>query len=332
MHRPLSEQVVVVTGASSGVGRAIARAVGSQGARVALIARNETALNEAAREIQDVGGQALVLPLDVADADAVDRAAQRVVAQWERIDTWINVGMATVFAPIMQMTADEFRRVTEVTYLGYVYGTVAALRHMQRHDEGNIIQIGSALVYRSIPLQSAYCAAKAAIRGFTDSLRTELIHEGSNIKVSMLQLPAVNTPQATRQRNKMPRQEQPVPPMFTPESIAEQTIWAIAHMPREMIIGASTLRAIWGQKFIPGLLDYYLGKKGWHAQMIATPNDPSQPGILFETLPGDPGAKGPYTARERGADWQMRLQTQRTALLAAAGVAVAGIIAVARRA
>ena len=329
MPRQLRDQVVVVTGASSGVGRACVRAFAAKGARLGLIARNEEALNAAADEVRRAGGEALVLPLDVADADAVERAAVSVEARFGRIDTWINCAMLTVFAPVMRMTPEEFRRVTEVTYLGYVHGTMAALRRMLPLDEGTIIQVGSALAYRSIPLQSAYCGAKAAIRGFTDSLRTELIHDGSRVKLSMLQLPAVNTPQATRQRNKLDRQARPVPPMFTPESIAELVVWAAEHPPREMLIGRPTVQAVWAQKLVPGLLDLYLGKKGYQPQMVDTPNE-QEGDILFETLPGDPGAHGPYRDMERGPDLQMRLRTQLPTIGRAAGRAALGALALIR--
>lgn len=300
-------RVIVVTGASSGIGRAITRAFGVRGCKVVLIARNEQALDMAAAEVRQAGGEALVLPLDVVDAEAVDGAATAVETQWGRIDVWINCAMATVFAPVVETTPDEYRRVTEVTYLGYVYGTLAALRRMQPRDEGTIIQIGSALAYRSIPLQSAYCAAKAATRGFTDSLRTELIHEGSAIRLSMLLLPAVNTPQPTRQRNKLAHQAKPISPMFTPESIADLVVYASEHAPREMLIGRPTVQAVWGQKFIPAFLDLYLGKRGYKAQTTDEPNDQHGRDILFRSLPGDPGAHGPYRDQERGLDLQMWL-------------------------
>ncbi|MDP9374240.1 MAG: SDR family oxidoreductase, partial [Chloroflexota bacterium] len=289
------------------------------------------ALAAAAQEVRRAGGEALVCPLDVADAEAVERAAAAVEARWGRIDTWVNVAMATVFAPVMRMTPDEFRRVTEVTYLGYVHGTMAALRRMLPRDEGTVIQIGSALAYRSIPLQGAYCAAKAAIRGFTDALRTELIHDGSNVKLCMLQLPAVNTPQATRQRNKLDRQAQPMPPLFTPEAIADTVVWAAEHRPREMLIGRPTVQAVWGQKFVPGLLDRYLGKQGYQPQMVDRPNDQDGRDILVDTLPGDPGAHGPYPDRERGPDLQMRLRTHPRMAAAAAGLVVLGALALARK-
>lgn len=331
MARPLHDQVVVITGASSGIGRACTGAFAARGARLGLIARNVEALNAAADEVRQAGSEALVLPLDVADADAVERAAAQVEARWDRIDTWVNNAMLTVFAPVAATTPEEFRRVTEVTYLGYVHGTLSALRRMTPRDEGTIIQIGSALAYRSIPLQGAYCAAKSAVRGFTDSLRTELIHDGSQVKLSMLQLPAVNTPQATRQRNKLTRQSQPVPPLFTPESIAETVVWAAEHAPREMLIGRPALQAVWAQKLIPGLLDLYLARFGYEPQMVDTPNDPNRPDILFDTLPGDPGAHGPYRNREQGPDLQMRLGTHPRASAAIAGLAALAALALTRR-
>jgi len=304
------DRVVVITGASSGVGRACARAFGARGARVGLIARNTEALNAAADEVRNAGGEALVCPLDISDAGAVEGAAAHVEATWGHVDVWVNCAMATVFAPVVDTTADEYRRVTDVTYLGYVYGTLAALKRMRRRDQGTIIQIGSALAYRSIPLQSAYCAAKAAIRGFTDSLRTELIHDGSHVKLTMLQLPAVNTPQSIRQRNKLPRQSQPVPPLFSPESIADIVVRAADNPTREVHIGRPTLQAVWAQNFVPGLLDLYLGKSGYESQFTDTPNRQAtgQAGdILDESLPGDPGAHGPYRHKERGPDLLMRV-------------------------
>jgi short-subunit dehydrogenase len=264
-------EIVVVTGASSGIGRAVARAYGQRGARVGLVARNEEALRAAAEEITMAGGDALICPGDIADPETSERAADAVEQRWGRIDTWVNVAMATVFAPVAEMTADEYRRVTEVSYLGFVYGTQAALRRMRPRDRGTIVQVGSALAYRSIPLQSAYCAAKHAIVGFTDSLRTELIHDNSNVKVTVAHLPAVNTPQPLRQRNKMQRQSQPVPPMYAPEAIARQILWAADHTPRELLIGQPTYQAVWANKIVPGLLDRYLGRTGYAGQQTAEP-------------------------------------------------------------
>jgi NAD(P)-dependent dehydrogenase (short-subunit alcohol dehydrogenase family) len=308
MTRPFGEQVVVVTGASSGIGRATARAFGQRGARVGLLARNKEALAVCADEIRAAGGEAIVCPTDVADADAVERAAGVVAGQVGRIDTWINCAMATVMGRVTETTAAEFRRVTEVTYLGYVYGTQAALRRMQPRDEGTIVQVGSALAYRSIPLQASYCAAKHAIVGFTDALRSELIHDGSHVRVTAVHLPGVNTPQSLRQRNKMPRQQTPVPPLFRPEDIAEAIVWAAEHAPRELLLGYPTLRTIWGQKLLPGWLDRYLARSAWDAQFVEEPNRQEGCDILFETRPGDPGSGGPYRDRERGPDVAMRLR------------------------
>lgn len=335
----MAGRVVVVTGASSGVGRATARAFGARSATVALVARNRDALLAAEGEIRRSGGEALVIPTDVADADAVERAAAMVEERYGRIDVWCNVAMATVFARVMDTTAEEYRRVTEVTYLGYVYGTQAALRRMIPRDAGVIVQVGSALAYRSIPLQSAYCAGKAAIRGFTDSLRSELIHAESGVKVTNVHLPAVNTPQAVRQRNKMPRQQQPVPPMFTPESIAEAIVWAAERTPREMLVGWPTAKAVLAQLGLrmlgmSGLLDRYLARFAWDGQFVSAPNEQTAD-ILLETLPGDPGAHGPYVDREVGADWQMRVQMHpraaRAALVTAALAAGLALVTRLRR-
>lgn len=299
----LSGRTAVVTGASSGVGRAIARAFGAQGARVALIARGVDGLRAAERELNALGAEVLVLALDVSDADAVDRAAEHVIARWGAIDIWVNDVMVSVFSPIAQMTAAEFRRVIEVNYLGYVHGTLAALRWMRLNNRGVIVQIGSALAYRSIPLQSAYCASKAAIRGFTDSLRSELIHEGSAIAMTMLQLPAVNTPQFEVVRNRLGKHPQPVPPIYQPEVIARAAVHAVLHPKRELWIGWSTRRAIAAQRLLPGFLDRYLAKNAWDSQVT----DRLPPGHprghtddnLDGPLPGDRGAHGPFDARAR---------------------------------
>lgn len=319
----MQSQVVVVTGASSGVGRAVARAFGRARARVAVLARNADGLNACAGEIRTAGGEALVCAVDVADASAVDRAADDVEQQWGPIDVWVNAAMATVVAPVHQTSAEEYRRVTEVTYLGYVHGTLSALRRMRTRNRGTIVQVGSALAYRSIPLQSAYCGAKSAVRGFTDALRCELIHDRSHVRLTHVHLPAVNTPQAERQRNKMDKQQQPVPPLFDPEAMAAAILWAADHAPRELLVGLPTLKAVWGQKLIPGLLDSYLARTAWDAQFVDRPNRQSGD-ILFETLPGDPGAHGPYRDRERGPDLQMRLRRHAaSAALAAAALGLA---------
>ncbi|MBI3965447.1 MAG: SDR family oxidoreductase [Chloroflexi bacterium] len=328
MTRPIEQQVVVVTGASYGVGRAITREFANRGARVVLLGRSQEALAAAVKEAEATGTEALAVPTDVADAEAVERAAAAAEERFGRIDTWVNSAMVTVFSPVKEMTAAEYRRVTEVTYLGYVYGTLSALRRMLPRDEGTIIQIGSALVYRSIPLQSAYCGAKAAIRGFTDSLRCELIHDDSNVKLSMLQLPAVNTPQFDVSRSRMPRKAQPVPPIFTPELIARTTVWAAEHTPRELVIGGPALQAILGQKLIPGLLDRYLGRNGYESQLTPEPADRDRPDNLFTPVAGDPGAYGRFADQSSDYSVELWLRLHR-GLLATAAVATAGLTAAA---
>lgn len=332
MTRRVGEQVVVVTGASSGVGRAIARAFGAKGAKVGLIARTEGALENAAREIREAGGEALVLALDVSDAGELRRAADAVVARWGRIDTWVNDAMVSVFSPVSQMTPDEYRRVTEVNYLGTVYGTLAALRHMRARNEGTIIQIGSALVYRSIPLQSAYCATKAAIRGFTDSLRSELLHEKSHIKICMLQLPAVNTPQFDVVRSQLPRHPQPVPPIFQPEVIAEATLYAAEHPTRELWIGGSAVKAILGQKAIPGLLDRYLAKTGWDSQQTDQEIAPGRPDNLYEPIGKDWGAHGDFDQRAKRFSLELWARMHRALVAGLAAISAGALLLWARRA
>lgn len=316
----LEHRVAVVTGASSGVGRAIARAFGEHGAKVALIARNAYGLNAAAKEIRDLGEAALALPLDVANARAVDDAAARVVAEWGTIDIWVNDAMVSVFSPVDQMTAAEFRRVMEVNYLGYVHGTLAALRHMRRRNSGVIVQIGSALAYRSIPLQSAYCASKAAIRGFTDSLRSELIRQRSGIEVTMLQLPAVNTPQFEVVRNRLGKHPQPVPPIYQPEVIARAAVQAVLRPKRELWVGWSTVEAIVGQRLFPKFLDRYLARRAWESQ-VTDDLPPGHPHMherdnLYAPLPGDRGAHGPFDSRARERSTRLWARTHRGGLAA----------------
>lgn len=324
--------MVVVTGASSGVGRAIARAFGAAGAKVGLLARGKDGLEAAAQEIRKAGGEALVLPCDVSDAPQVQKAAHEVVDRWGRIDTWVNDAMVSVFSPVVEMTPEEFRRVTEVNYLGTVYGTLAALRHMLPVNEGVILQIGSALVYRSIPLQSAYCASKAAIRGFSDSLRCELLHDQSRVKVCMLQLSAVNTPQFDVVRTRLPRHPMPVPPIFQPEVVARAALQMARHPRREMWVGWPAAKAILGQKFIGGLLDHYLARKGWDAQMDDRPVDPIEwRDNLRGPLPGDRGAHGDFDAQARAGSGELWARLHAGKLAAGAGaVAALALLAWAR--
>ena len=269
-------QVVVVTGASAGVGRAIVHQFARAGWRIGLIARDAAALEEVKREVEELGGSAVIASADVADADAIFAAADSIENAFGSIDVWVNDAMVTVFAPVWQITPEEFRRVTEVTYLGQVHGTMAALRHMRPRNRGKIIQIGSALAYRGIPLQSAYCGAKHAIRGFTNSLRTELIHQRSAIELTIMELPAVNTPQFDWARTRMARQPRPVAPVVQPEVIAQAVFDAVRHPRREYWIGWSTLKVILGNMVLPGFLDRYLAKVAFEGQETERPVSPDR--------------------------------------------------------
>jgi len=304
-------EVVVVTGASAGVGRAIVREFAQHGAWIGLLARGRDGLEGARREVEAAGGRALVLPTDVSDAAQVEETAATVERTFGPIDVWVNNAMASVISPALEMTPEDYQRVTEVTYLGYVYGTLAAVRRMRQRNHGAIVQIGSALAYRSIPLQSAYCAAKHAIQGFTDSLRSELIHDGSDIHITTVQLPAVNTPQFSWIKCRMPRHPQPVPPIFQPEVIARAAYWAAHHRRRELWIGSSAVKAIVGQKFIPGLLDHYLAWIGYGAQQTDEPLGPNRPNNLHSPLPGDHGAHGAFDRRARSFSVQSWMDMNR---------------------
>src|SRR5712691_11189350 len=280
-------RVIVITGASAGVGRAVAKA----------FARGGAGLEGAQRDVEANGGEALVLPLDVADAAALERGAGEVEERFGPIDVWVNNAMTSVFSPIKEMTPDEFKRVTEVTYLGVIYGTLAALKRMLPRDRGVIIQVGSALAYRGIPLQAAYCGAKHAIQGFTESLRCELLHDDSRVHVTMIQLPAMNTPQFDWVKSRMPREPQPMPPIYAPEIAADAIVWAATHRRRELSVGAPTAVAIWGNKIASGLFDRYLAKTGYDAQQTDQPADPARPHNLWTPVPGDHGAHGRFGAR-----------------------------------
>lgn len=290
-------EVVVVTGASAGVGRAIACEFAGQHASVALLARSLDGLKGARQDVERLGGRALTIQADVSDDAQVERAAETVERELGPIDIWINNAMVSVLSPALEMTAEEYRRVTNVTYLGYVYGTLAALRRMVPRDHGVVVQIGSALAYRAIPLQSAYCAAKHAVQGFTESLRSELIHDGSRVHLTTVQLPAVNTPQFSWIKTRMPRHPQPVPPIYQPEVIARAVYWVAHHRRREFAVGYPTVQAIIGDKFIPGLLDHYLAHVGYDAQQTDEPVSPNRLNNLFDPLPGDYGARGEFSDR-----------------------------------
>jgi NAD(P)-dependent dehydrogenase (short-subunit alcohol dehydrogenase family) len=293
-------KVVVITGASAGLGRAIAHAFAKRGDKLALLARNPEALEAAAEECRALGGEALTIPTDVSDPDAVEHAATLAEQQLGPIDVWVNDAMVSVFSPVKEMEAADYKRVTDVLYLGFVHGTLSALRRMLPRDRGTIIQIGSALSYRSIPLQSAYCACKHAINGFTDSLRCELHHDNSNIRITNIQMPAMNTTQFDWVKNRMPHNTQPVPPIFEPEVSAQVVVEAAyaAHPRREYWVGSPTVMAILGQKFVPGLLDWYLGKTGYKSQQLQDePRDPNAPNNLYQYVPGKHSARGKFTDR-----------------------------------
>lgn len=296
--------VVVVTGASAGVGRAIAKEFGAHGASVALLARSHDGLEGARQDVERLGGRALPIQTDVSDDRQVEAAADQAEREFGPIDLWINNAMVSVLSPALRMTAADYRRVTEVTYLGYVNGTLAALRRMVPRDHGVIVQIGSALSYRSIPLQSAYCGAKHAIRGFTESLRSELIHDGSRVSLTTVHLPAVNTPQFSWIKTRMPRHPQPVPPIFQPEVIARSVYWVAHHPRREFTIGLSAVQAILGEKLIPGLLDHYLAAVAYEAQQTQEPVDADRSNNLYDPLPGDYGARGRFD--DRAADYSVQ--------------------------
>ena len=324
-------QVVVVTGASAGVGRAVAHAFARRGAAVGLIARGRDGLEAAADEVQRLGGTAHIFPADVADHDQVDAAAQAVERRAGPIDVWVNDAMATVFAPVSEVTADEFRRATEVTYLGTVHGTMAALRRMVPRNRGAVVQVGSALAYRAIPLQAAYCGAKFAVRGFTDSVRTELMHEKSDVHITMVQLPAVNTPQFTWCRTRLPDHPQPVAPIFDPDVPAEAVYWAATHRRRELVVGGSALKAILASVVAPGLADRYLARTGYDAQQVqGEPVSADRPDNLFEPVEGVAATRGEFTAESRGSSAQLWAATHRGVVLAGAGAALAALRALRR--
>jgi NAD(P)-dependent dehydrogenase (short-subunit alcohol dehydrogenase family) len=333
-------QTVVITGASGGIGRATARLFGEQGARVGLIARGQAGLDGAAREVEAAGGTALPIEADVADHAQVEAAAGQVEEKLGPIDVWVNCAFASVFAPFAEISPDEFRRVTEVSYLGFVYGTMAALARMRPRDAGTIVQVGSALGERSIPLQSAYCGAKHAINGFTSSLRCELLHEGSRVAVTVVQMPAVNTPQFSWVRSRLPRHPQPVPPIYQPEVAARAVVMAAAHpRRREYWVGASTVATITANRIAPGLLDRYLARTGYQSQQTADRPPEHGPGNLWQPLdaPGeaDHGAHGAFDDRSHPRSAQLWLTRHARVLTGAAAGATAaagaGLAALLRR-
>jgi NAD(P)-dependent dehydrogenase (short-subunit alcohol dehydrogenase family) len=328
MNQDGKKEVVVVTGASGGVGRAVAHAFARRGASVALVARGAEGLEDARREVESLGGQGLVLPTDVADHEQVEAAAERAEAELGPIDVWVNDAMATVFAPFLQVHPEEYRRATEVTYLGAVYGTMSALRRMTARDRGTVVQVGSALSYRAIPLQSAYCGAKFAIRGFTDSVRTELLHDRSGVWITMVQLPAVNTPQFNWCRTKLPDHPQPVPPIYQPEVPAEAVYWAAHHRRRELDVGGSAVKAIFGNKVAPRLADWYLARTGYKSQQVQDMPVNGRPDNLFEPVAREAATHGMFDDQAHDRSYQLWANTHRplvAAALAGAGAAAFGL-------
>ncbi|HNP31256.1 MAG TPA: SDR family oxidoreductase [Nitrospirales bacterium] len=320
MKKYHKKEVVVITGASAGIGRATVRAFARRGAHLGLLARGQEGLEAARQEVQKLGGQAVIIPTDVADPDQVEGAAAKVEKTFGPIDIWINNAMTSVLSPVKHMTAEEFQRVTNVTYLGYVYGTLSALRRMLPRDRGVIIQVGSALSYRAIPLQSAYCGAKHAVKGFTESLRSELIHDRSRVRITMVQLPGVNTTQFGWIKSRMPYHPQPVPPIYQPEVMARAIVWSADHDRRELWVGMPTVKTIIGEKFIPGLLDHYLAEVAYEGQQTQIPINPDRPDNLWTPVAQDRGAHGPFDHRARSSSFQLWASMHR-GLLAVAGVA-----------
>ncbi|HEY4359254.1 MAG TPA: SDR family oxidoreductase [Acidobacteriaceae bacterium] len=327
-------KVVVVTGASAGLGRAIAHAFAKRGCRLALLARNPEALEASASECVWMGGEVITIPTDVSDADVVDRAATEVEAKFGPIDIWVNDAMVSVFSPVKAMSPEDYKRVTEVTYLGCVYGTLSALRRMLPRDRGTIVQIGSALAYRSIPLQSAYCASKHAINGFTDSLRCELFHDKSNVRLTTVHMPAMNTPQFDWVKSRLQNEAQPVPPIYDPEACALVVVEAAyaKHPRREYWLGFPTVKAIVGTKLFPGLLDRYLGAVGYESQQIqGKPHDPEAPNNLHHYVPGTHSARGKFDKESRSGRMEASLTVHRPLVLLGLCALLAGGVGLLRR-
>lgn len=319
--------VAVITGAGAGIGRATALAFARKGCDVGLIGRDLSRLEAAASQMQRLGVRAYVFQADVADPAAVESAADAIEAALGPITIWVNNAMATIFAPVTQISPEEFRRATEVTYLGTVHGTMTALRVMKARDTGSIINVGSALAYRSVPLQAAYCGAKSAIRGFTDSLRSELIHDRSGIKLSMVHLPAANTPQFEWALNKMGRRAQPVPPIYAPEVPARAIVFAAFHHRREIWVGFPTIKAILANRIAPDFADWYLAKTAYSGQLTNEVQPEDAPANLFGTVPGDYAAHGRFNKRERPVSATMFLDRHKAASVAVALAAGVGLLA-----
>ena len=325
-------KVVAITGAGAGVGRATVLEFARAGCDVALLSRDPGRLQDAAEEARACGVRALAIPTDVADAEAIEAAATRIEEDLGPIDIWVNVAMATVFAPVSRLTAAEVQRATAVTYLGQVYGMMAALRRMTPRNRGTIVNVGSALAYRSVPLQAAYCGAKFAIRGFTDSLRSEILHDKLAITLTMVDLPAVNTPQFNWALNKTGQRAQPVPPIFQPEVAARAICYAAFHPRRQTWIGFPTVKAILANRIAPGLLDRYLARSGYSGQLTSEPVPADAPNNLFQPVSGSYGSHGRFDAQARGTSWESVVSRHRDTILAGVGLAaLIGMRALAKR-
>ncbi len=314
--------VVVITGAGAGVGRATAREFARRGDWVGLIGRDKARLEEAAAELRDLGVRAHAVVADISDADAIERAADEITDALGPIDIWVNNAMATVFSPVETTTAEEFQRGTQVTYLGTVHGTMTALRRMRQRNSGTIVNIGSALAYRSVPLQAVYCGAKSAIRGFTDSLRSEIIHDRLNIHLTMVHLPAVNTPQFDWAKNKTGHEARPVPPVYQPEVAARAIVFGAYAKRREIWVGVPTIVAILANRIAPSFADRYLAKNGYSGQITSKVKSPDAPSNLYDPVPGDYGAHGRFDKTARTSSWEMFTSEHRVV----AAVGVVGIL------
>ena len=324
-------EIVVITGASAGVGRATACAFARRGAHIGLLARGRDGLEATLRDVESRGGKAIIVPTDVADAKQVEHAADTIDRELGPIDVWINNAMTSVFSTIQELQPEEVRRVTEVTYLGTVYATMSALRRMRTRDRGTIVQVGSALAYRAIPLQAAYCAAKHAVQGFTESLRCELLHDNSHVRVTMVHLPALNTPHFSWVKSRLPRKPQPVPPIYQPEIAADAILWAVDHNRRELQVGLPTVVAVEGNKLFAGFMDRYLAQNGYASQQTAEPADPDRPDNLWNPLSGDRGAHGSFDSRAASFSPHFWLNTHRGWVALGLGLTAVASTAIVRK-
>jgi short-subunit dehydrogenase len=324
-------EVVVITGATAGIGRATARLFAQQGASIGLLARDEERLEATRREVEELGGRAVAISVDVANADQVEAAAERVERELGPIDIWVNDAMTTVFSPFEEIPPEDFMRVTDVTYHGYVWGTRSALKRMRERNHGTIVQVGSAMAYRSIPLQTAYCGAKHAIKGFTEAVRTELLHDKSDVHITIVEMPAINTPQFEWGATTLEQHPRPMAPVFQPEVAAEAVVWAAHAKRREVMVGMSARMAVSGEKLFPGLLDRLLAKTGVSGQMMKESIAPDRPSNLWEPVPGDYGAHGRFDGEAYQHSAWLWLNMNRRLAVAVAGASVAALAVLAGR-